>query len=71
MTFVFVLSKGNHQRKNLKPPFILDIFEVTFVLAYFGQPLGDLLYAKNLNIYTISRQKVPKTPWNMLNTPTI
>ena len=44
----------------LKSPSILDIFDVTFVLAYFQKPLGNLIDAKNFNIYTIFRQKCPK-----------
>ena len=53
----------------LDPPSILDILELTFVWAYFEQPLGNFFICPKFKKYPIFRQKVPQNFWNMLNPP--
>ena len=51
------------------PPLILDMPEVPFVLAHLDNRKLTFIWAKNLNIYPIFRQKLLQNFWNMVSPP--
>ena len=68
---LYLLTYGSHKKvflldivkKGARPPLILDIREVTFVSAHFGQPWGNFCKGPKIKYLPNIKAKVPQNFW--------